>query len=239
MNDQDSDDDFAEEWPPPPALLRDGPHTVEDGDSISSIADRAGHFWQTLWDDPRNQSLRELRKNPNVLLPGDVVHIPAKQLRTKTATTGETYTFKRKGVPAVFRLQLFQGGEPRARQTFTMVIDGRERNGTTDGDGVLELRVAPTAQLARLVIGPDEAEYRVRIGRLDPADDLRGIQQRLNNLGFGCGIPDGTLNDATRCALENFQALENLEVSGRPDDGVRARLIERHDSLGAPAPGNS
>ncbi len=235
-DDGGDDDELVEEWPPPPPPTLEGPFTVDDGDSVPSIADRAGHFWETLWDHPRNRELREQRTNPNVLLAGDVVFVPPKELKTKTLPTGQRHSFKRKGVPSLFRMQLFQAGQPRANQAFTMVIDGRERKGTTDGDGVLELRVPPTAQLARLTIGPDEAEYRVRIGRLNPGADLRGVQQRLNNLGFGCGEPDGTLNPATRAALRSFQTAEKLEPSGRVDDATRARLIERHDSVAPPPP---
>ena len=48
-------------------------HTVQQGESVESIAHAAGHFWDTVWQHPDNAALRQLRRSPHVLLPGDVV----------------------------------------------------------------------------------------------------------------------------------------------------------------------
>ena len=53
-------------------------HTVVQGEDIGSLAADLGYHMNTIWDDPANKSLRELRKTPFVLDPGDVVTLPDK-----------------------------------------------------------------------------------------------------------------------------------------------------------------
>ena len=48
---------------------------VMQGDSISSLAMQAGLSWETVWHDVKNAELKALRKNPNVLMPGDMVFL--------------------------------------------------------------------------------------------------------------------------------------------------------------------
>src|SRR5207253_9985351 len=137
--------------------------------------------------------------------------------------TGKTHTFRRRGVPSWFRMQLARNGEPRANEPFKLTIDGVEVRGTTDGEGVLAVRVSPHARQVKLSIGEDDNgdEYEVEIGGLLPINALSGVQQRLNNLGYPCGEPDGEMNDATRTALHEFQLVAGLKVSGEPDDATR------------------
>ena len=56
-------------------------HVVTQGEHLSQIAKRYGfRDSRTVWDHPDNAALRERRPSPNVLLPGDVIQIPAKRL---------------------------------------------------------------------------------------------------------------------------------------------------------------
>jgi hypothetical protein len=67
-----------------------------------------------------------------------VVVIPDKRLRLEKRATGAKYTFRRKGIPALFRLQVYDMHIPRSNQSYKLTVDGVAHSGTTDGQGILE-----------------------------------------------------------------------------------------------------
>ena len=109
-------------------------HIAVQGDSIPSIAFEAGLFPETIWEHPENQQLREIRKDLNVLLPGDPVFVPEKRRRVENAATDKAHKFRRRGVPSRLRIQLFQVETPRKNQPFTLAIDGETQSGSTDAN---------------------------------------------------------------------------------------------------------
>jgi hypothetical protein len=164
----------------------------------------------------------------NILMPGDVLVIPEKRMKEVRAATGKKHSFKIKGIPAIFRLQMFDVEDPRKNQSYEIILRGpfgqKKLSGVTDGDGVLQVYVPPDARSGALTIGPDKYRLDVAFGELDPINTLSGVQKRLNNLGFKCGDPDGELNDATRSALSKFQQRFDLPVTGEADDATTAKL---------------
>lgn len=81
-------------------------HVVRPGDCISSLAESHGLFWETVWNHPGNAALRRQRANPNILRPGDVVHLPDKRRHVEDGASDQLHRFVKKGVPAQFRLRL-------------------------------------------------------------------------------------------------------------------------------------
>jgi len=205
-------------------------HTVRAGECITSIADAQGFYWKTVWEHSRNRELRELRTDPNMLVAGDRVFVPEKSARREACATEARHRFKKKGIPAVLRLQLFDGHEARAKQSFVIVVDGRRSEGETDAEGALEVPIAPGAKRARLVIGEDEAEYDIVLGHLPPKHDTEGVRTRLRNLGYLRKRVEGALDDATRAALRAFQSDFELEETGEPDDATVEKLAATHDA---------
>lgn len=210
-------------------------HTIQQGDSITSLAEQYGHFVDTIWNDPGNAELKALRKDMNILMAGDVVTIPDKRTKEVETATNKKHVFKRRGVPAKFRLQVFDLDEPRANQQYTLSVDGQIQRGTTDGDGVLEAFVPTSAREGLLIIGEDNFNMTIQFGHLNPIDTLSGVQQRLNNLGFDAGAEDGQPSPQFTRALTAFQGRAGLQVTGEADEQTKQKLVEIHDQV-APMP---
>lgn len=201
---------------------------ASQGDSIPSIATDNGFFWETIWNHPENAQLKAKRKNPNQLMPGDEVFVPELRIKSVSKGADARHKFKRKGVPAKFRLLLKLLGEPRANEAYVLEIDGNTYRGSTDGGGILEQVIPPNAKGGQLLLKGGKEVIPIRIGSLNPIDEVSGIQQRLNNLGFTCGSEDGELDDQTRAAIRAFQQAHGLEPTGEPDGATKAKLGELH-----------
>lgn len=195
-----------------------GNYEVKQGDCISSVAYRAGFFPDTIWHHPENAELKRERTDPNVLLPGDVVVVPVKTLRHEPGDTEQRHRFRRKGVPERLHVQLLQLGQPRANVEYILDLDGKTHRGNADDMGWINHPIVPNASIARLIVdpGPEQDEYDIVIGGVDPKDTVTGVQERLSNLGYDCFIT-GALDGRTKAALREFQETHGLEVSGEPD----------------------
>ena len=208
-------------------------HIVKQGECMDSIAYKYGFFWETLWNLPENAELKQERKNPNVLFTGDEVLIPDKLERAESASTEKKHRFRRKGVPAKFRMRFIVEGEPLTDEAYRLVIDGGAiLTGQLDSDGLLDVPLPPDAKEATVLIGQGEEllEYRFDLGRIDPIDTLSGIQARLNNLGFQCE-KEPTLGESTRNAIERFQASQgSLSITGEPDRATCDALVADYGS---------
>lgn len=211
-------------------------HTVQEGECMSSISFEEGFFWQTLWNHEGNADLKKTRESPFVLRPGDVVNIPELRQREVSAATGLRHTFRRKGVPAVLRMQLLEMNQPLAGLPYVLAFGGTKIKGTTDAEGKLEAFVPPDMPQATLRVGEGESErvYEIAPRTLDPARDVKGIQARLANLGYYGGGVSGTLDAATTAAIKKFQGDHDLEATGVADDTTALLLSDVHDSSQSP-----
>ncbi len=193
-------------------------HKVVQGECISSIAFRNGFAPDTLWAHPENVELQEKRSDPNALLPGDIVVIPDKTPETFTRMTGKRHTFQRRGVPEKLKVQFLKNGEPRANEPFELDIDGVITKGTTTGDGKLDVWIDPAARLGTITFTNGGATYPLKLGHLDPVEEITGVQARLANLGLYQGPIDGELNGPTEAAIHLFQQREKIETESLLDE---------------------
>ena len=118
-----------------PQPVGQGDYVVKKGDCLTSISEAAGHFWETVWNDPANEELKTEREDPNVLMPGDKLTIPDLRKKEESKPPEKRHRYRRKGVPAKLNLQFLDHGEPRADQDYLADIDGHIEKGKTDPDG--------------------------------------------------------------------------------------------------------
>ncbi|MGO9095609.1 MAG: peptidoglycan-binding protein [Bryobacteraceae bacterium] len=207
-------------------------YTVKQGDCISSIAHETGFFWDTLWNHPGNARLKQLRRNPNALLPGDVVLIPDKRPKEESCDATRLHRFRIKGVPVRFNLQLLDvAGDPRSDVPYTLEVDGSSRRGRTDSDGRISEIVPPPARRAKLTLGrpgrPKAEVYEFQLGHMNPIDDIAGLQARLQNLGYLKKVT-GEMDAATQGGLWKFQRACGLPETGEPDAATHSALAGKH-----------
>lgn len=201
--------------------------TVGPDDSILSIAKANGFFWKTLWNHPRNAELKTKRKEPEILMEGDEVYVPKIDPKKVSKPNEAKHKFKLKGEKAKFKIQLKKLGQPRANEDYILVMDGEVKTGKTDGSGRIECEIPNDAKGGVLKLKGGKEEIPIRIGHLDPADEPSGVFQRLKNLGFSCA---GSSEDEMPAALKEFQAKNQLTISGALDAATKAKLRELHPS---------
>ncbi len=207
-------------------------HLVEQGDHISSIAERYGfEDYAPIWEHGDNDELRNNRPNPHVLLPGDVVSVLDPVEKTFTRATGKQHRFVLKVKPLVLRVSVLKvTHDPDKSAPCKVAIEGgAAKSLTTDGDGkVPDQPLARTDKLARLTL--NGADFSLKIGWLDPITEPSGWEARLNNLGYAVPPKDDRTEDEVKSAIEEFQCDHGLDVKGEMDDKTRAKLEEIHGS---------
>src|ERR1035437_1708860 len=199
-------------------------YTVEQGDSLTSIAFAFGFRWETLWNHPKNAQLKGLRKDPHVIYAGDVLHIPDKEPRIEIRAADAKHQFVRNATPDRLRVRLLKRFEPRANIPYTLVIDGKTIDGATDGDGMVNEWISPGAKEGKILLDGGKEEYPLALGSIDPIDAVSGLQSRLANLGYFAGEVSGEMDDETKQALTAFQAACRLPQTGNPDAATLNKL---------------
>lgn len=215
--------------PPADGLI----HKIEDGEWVGSVAIRYGFAdWETdVWKHAKNDELRRKRPDPHVLAPGDELYIPPWEDKKEDCATEQKHTFKLKTPTEVLRVRVLdEDGEPVANKEYVLDIDYggsgvvyKQRNKTTDADGMIEEVIPSTAKGGRLVVPDAKVDMAVSIGRLYPVDaedealSVRGAQQRLAAIDMYDGEITGELDELTREAIARFQAFCKANKGAAPE----------------------
>jgi len=212
-----------------PHPVGEGNYIVEAGDCIFSISDRAGHLWETVWNHPRNQHLKQKRGSPHVLLSGDIVFVPPIEAKEVYRPTDARHRFVRKGTPIEFELRILNGDEPRKGVPYVVSIEGRSSSGTVPDSGIVNLKIRPSDRTGWLILRPGnhQEEYTLDFGYLDPAHAVSGAKARLRNMGL-LGADDS--DEAFAEALGQFQKRSFIPVTSVLDDSTARKLTEVHGS---------
>jgi N-acetylmuramoyl-L-alanine amidase len=197
---------------------------------MASIAAKHRFEWETLWNLPENADLKNARKDPYVLYPGDEVFIPDIRVQEIPCQTDKRHYFVLKNNSEQLRIVLTdEDDKPITGESYVLEIDDETRlEGQTDSSGAIKEAIPPDAVKGRLLVGDGDAqrEYFIGLGHIDPVEKLSGAQGRLLNLGYYEGVVDGIPGPLTTTALLLFQEKYNLAPTGKNDKATQAKLKE-------------
>ncbi len=217
------------------------PYVVRQGDYLTQLAHRRGFSAEAVWNDPLNDALRQKRASPDILQPGDTLHLPDARERWNPlplAIGSENHFMA--SIPTVeIRLVLQRAdGTPIANKRFC--VDGmgpQPFDGTTDAIGLALFPVPVHVREVDLLLEEEGLHYRVRIGHMDPPDEQTGAIKRLVHLGYLQPLDFNELEpfaDVLREAITAFQEAhrdaQGLQVTGTLDDATRDALVQAHGS---------
>lgn len=228
-------------------------HTVKQGEHLSRISKTHGFTdFHVVWDHPDNAALKDRRKDPNVLLPGDQLTIPDKTLGEESAQSEQHHRYRVRRPTLTLRLAVLDHAfEPVLNRPATLFVEGEETDQPTDAEGKIERPIDPTAENARLWVLREDAsdppappadqheappplsarlliDVPILIGHLDPIEERTGVMARLNNLGYDAGPTDQEDELRLRSAVEEFQCDHKLDVDGIPGPKTQSKLKEVH-----------
>jgi len=196
-------------------------YTISQGDCLSNVADAHGFDWKSLWNHPENAALRQKRKDPNVLFPGDLLFIPELGTKTVDKAVEQRHPFVLKNSPVTLKVRLLDGDQPQAGVPYSLEVDGMLTSGKTDGNGFLTKVIPAGAQNGKIEAGAGATRdvFQFQFGTVDPIEEESGLRGRLSNLGY----------DTTdlKAAIRAFQEKCSLAVTGAMDADTRASLLEK------------
>src|SRR2546428_10653752 len=95
-------------------------HTIKPGEWMRQIANDHGFTdWEAIFQLPENQPLRDAKRDPNQLLPGESVFLPDRRRKTAEVAAGATdkVVAKRPPPPDSIHGPHEQGNAPHTRRS--------------------------------------------------------------------------------------------------------------------------
>jgi N-acetylmuramoyl-L-alanine amidase len=203
-------------------------YVVRAGDSIMGLAAQLMlPNIDPVWNHAENAELKKTRE-PGALVPGDILYLPEVEPPTYKLETGKRHRIVVRRPEAYLRLCLKDvHDEPIRNAPFELIVEGKTKSGSTDGDGMLEMKLPPTAD--ELSLNVDGRTLRLRPGRLLPIgkngeEHPAAIKGRLHNLGYAPGPLDDKPSPRAEKSLRAFQREYELEETGKPDSATVDKL---------------
>jgi len=204
------------------------PYVVQKGDHLARLAFQRGFDAEEVWRHPSNAELRELRRDPCILAPGDVLHIPDPAKRGLAFSSGTTNRYvarvPRMDVHLVIHDQL---GTPLPDEPYVIEGLGDAVERRTDQDGAASFAAPVHVREATLLFTRRNVRLAVRIGDLDPLEEMSGVAARLANLRF-LDSHTGWTGEQLEEALMAFQHGLGLAMTGTLDEATRGALRDAH-----------
>lgn len=214
-------------------------HTVKRGESLSGIAQQHNvGLDDLLRNNPQIQ-------NPDLIHAGQQVNIPGAPgaaqpsssqpggagdatapggARTYTVQPGDTMTHIAKdhrvtlnqlkdANPQVANPSLIRPGD-----TLNLPEGARDPSGGTRAP-------APNGGVDPRATMPDPSTVQGTLARGANGPQVRQVQERLSELGYRTGTPDGDFGPMTQGAVRDFQTANGLQTTGAVDNATRQRLF--------------
>jgi hypothetical protein len=167
------------------------PYVIKQGDHLLLLAHKLGFDADTVWNDPSNAPLRQLRSDPNILLPGDVLQLPdssGQSAPPASLNAGTANNFV-SDAPTMTLSVKFVGADATtyASRAYTVQELTQLTDLTTDENGVASFQAPVTLGSATLVFTESGESWVLCPGAMDPINTLSGIFKRLQNLGYIAG----------------------------------------------------
>lgn len=129
-------------------------------------------------------------------------------------------------------------GLAMANKHYSLAMGKRFYAGTSNEKGdISQPIVEQSGQTGKLTVFLDDEDLEdqltwvVNLASMPPVSDIRGVQSRLNNLGFQAGELTDTLNDQTVEAIRAFQdSIDHPSPNGELDEQTRSELVKLHGS---------
>lgn len=206
------------------------PHVVHQGEHVRKLAYRYGVSAEAVWKHEKNQELARVRKNMDLLCPGDVLHLPSEPLPALSLDVGTANKFKAKVPTIQVKLRLDSPTRSLAGEPFEVhgvSSGGAPLSGAVGEGGEVEFEVPVLVREVEVRLPEAGIFMPVMIGDLDPIHELSGVTQRLRNLGFlppSGDVDEGRLSGALRA----FQRAQNMDETGALDDATRRAIEAEH-----------
>ncbi|WP_437969979.1 LysM domain-containing protein [Sorangium sp. So ce260] len=213
------------------------PYVVRQGDYLTEMAYRRGFSATEVWNHLSNEALRKARSNPDILQPGDVIHLPAarEDWRPLPLTAGGHNRFTAR-IPSVEIKLVLERADGTAIVDKPFRVDGlgpEPFESKTDSAGLARFNVPVHVRELDVFLDGEGLRYRVLVGHMDPVSEPSGVAKRLAHLGYLAPLDlkniepsDAMLSEA----LAVFQAAEGLSITGTLDDATRDALVTAHGS---------
>jgi len=212
-------------------------HTVVQGEHIPGIAAKHGfRDFRSIWDHPRNAQLKQERKNPNVLFPGDEVFIPDRDLKEEARRVDARHRFVLAARGLQLRVKVIDLRDKPVRRT-AFFRTSTDTNLVGPKNDIYEIDIDPGEKDVTLgfpanATEPARPDIHLEVGSLDPEGKPSGQQERLNNLGYFAGFSATPDPEQFQWAVEEFQhdnrIRHTLKVTGKVDDRTADALAKEH-----------
>lgn len=216
--------------------MKTKPYVIRQGDYLLKVAHLKGFDADQVWNDAKNKELKDSRKDPSMLKPGDILFVPDEPKKPLKLNAKESNAFVAR-VPAVkVKVKIAEDNTPMKNAKYVIEGLGDETEQTTDGDGNVDIQAPVHAREVVIRFVETGKRMKIAIGSLDPPDSPSGARMRLTSLGYYSGKVEGAdqyvarNDDALAAAVRQFQAVTGLPTTGEIDDATRQALVTAHGS---------